>query len=552
MHGKGQGQDGGFASRLRGLPVPFLWAALYVMLLALDGSQVQFYCDESSFLKNVAAFAVNRNFEPVYTNYPTFFSYLIAAPIYAVYFIYYVLVRRFPPEGLFDARLFALVFQGDLEIWLWVGRTVTILCAAGILLLVYRYCATRLGRAAALWASFLLICSPYSFYMMYARYSLPDVFVALLVTAALYLAMKHVERPEGKPLYLAAFLAGLAASAKLNGAVAVAPLLVLPWLVPDKISGRLRSMALTAVCALAGFFAGSPYNVLRPGLYSSGFGEESGLLYGQAGGLNYQWLLPSLWREDPVMTALLLAVIGFSLWRRSRKDMVFHALLIASVVFLGGLTKRMPHYFIFLFPWVCVLAGELIRAGLKIERPRLLRWLMVAGAIVLAVYNGRLLISRTLHNARPNNLAVAREWIRDNLTARDRILLDADDVPRMGFIDLGVMPPYEYLKQNKYPSIVREYLSREMNLHFSYLTGYGSLPEELRAQGWNYFVTSETCLRPYLEDPSRIDAVESGPPKEFVYYLGRRSFYLRLWQGHAGVTAFKDGSGPAVYIFRLK
>lgn len=522
---------------------------LYALILVIDGMHEPMYCDESSFLKNVCGFIVNRSPEPVFVNYPTFFSYLLAAPIYAAFLIYYIFIRHFPWEGLGDIGLFALVFQGELDIWLWVGRSISILFAVGILALVYQYCFSRLSRPAAVLAVVLLISSPYSFYMHHAHYALPDIFVAFLVTCVLFIASRHVEYPRDRGLNFAGFLAGLAASAKLNGLLALAPLFVLPWIASAGMPRKWRSIFFTAGWALVGFTIGSPFIIVKPQAFVPGYNLESNILY--AGNSGLEWLIPALWREDPVMTVLTVAAIIFSFFRRSKKDMVFHAILIPSVIFLGSLSKQSPHYLLFLLPWICVMIGEFFQEILKRERPVFIRWLVIAGLVGIVVYAGHRLVDRVIKDCRPDNRTIAREWIRINIPAEAPILLDQGDLPRMGFIDLGVMPSDQYIFRSNYPDIVREYSRREYRCNFAYLSTYGVSTEDLRVRGWKYFVTSDNNFKHYLESPAKVDEVQNGPNGSFLEFLTRRKFYLQLFQESDGLRVFKEGSGPQIYIFKI-
>ncbi len=535
---------------------PWLWGllALYALALFLDGRQEPAYCDEGSFLRNVGHFAMFRTAEPVFTNYPTFYSYFLAGPIYLVYCIYYVFVRRFPLEGLFDWQLFAVVFRGDTDIWLWVGRSISILCAAGTLALVYRYCVTRLSRPALMLALGFLVSSPYYFYMQYARYALPDVPIAFLVTLILFMAVRYLDRPQDKSLYLASFLAGLAASAKLNGLLALAPLLALPWMVPAPVSSKLRRLVFIMACAALGFCAGSPFNVFKPGIYASGFSLEAELLVSSTVNIFPQWMLAALWSEDFAMTLLSLAAIAVSFARNSRPDRVFHVILIFSVLCLGALAKRSPHYLIPLFPWLCVVIGEMAEGILKMGRLKILRSVLIGLlAGVLAFECGKLAV-RVMQNSRPDNRTLSMAWIRQNISADEHILLDVDYVPRIGFINLKILKSDEYISRNRYPKIVRQYVSKNLYDYFSvkYIWTFDIPVRELKEQGWRYFVTADSCFDPFLNAPDMPDWVENGGKADFKEYLNRRIFYLRLFRESLDIKVIKEGSGPKVYIFRLQ
>lgn len=532
-------------------PLFLLLAVLYATVLFIDGMREPLYCDESSFLKNLCGFFVFRTTVPAFTNYPTFFSYLIALPVYLVYFVYYILVRHFPLDGIFDPSLFAIIFQCDLPIFLWVGRIIGIFFAVTTMALVFKYCVSRLAKPASLLALSLLFCSPFGFYMSHARYALPDIFVAFMATSVLIKVVEYIETSQAKSLYLAGLLAGLAGSAKLNGLFAVAPILVAPWVVPGKLGDRLRVNSLVLIVAFLGFFVGSPLYILNPEIFQTGFNLESSILFGSSGGIDFQWLLPALWKEDPVTTVLVLGAIAFSVWRHSRRDMVFHALLIPSVICLGSLSKQMPYYMLFLFPWLCVLSGEMFEVLISHAKKGVWRGLVIAVMLGIIVNGGCKLAYRLWQNSRVDNRVIAADWIRKNIPASDHILFDRDFIPIIGtFYDLDVLDYKDYSLKKEYKAIFREYVKRDIPCYFDYWRG-DSLVADMKEQGWKYFVTSNYLFNAYLTPPSQSLFVQKGTAAAFQTFLWYRIFYSQLFHEKLDLKVIEEGSGPKIYIFRL-
>jgi len=509
------------------------------------------FMDEYSFLRNVAGFVQNRTLVPVYAMYPTFYSYLIAGPVYLAGLLLFF-VRGFPGAGLHDPFLMRFLFAENVMVWTWLSRLVAMAAAAATLAMVLRRAAPRYRWAGVLVTSGALLMDPFGLFL--ARYGLPDAPMAFLVTGAMLLCVRYTEEGRRRHLYGAAFLAGLAASAKLNGAFALAPLLLTPALGPaaGRRDGRLYAAA--AALAAAGFLAGSPALLLAPGVFGAGFAAEKGVLWGGhigAHGPDWLWIPASLWRADPALTTLLaLALVG-CLLRRSREDILFLALLAPGLLVLGALPKKTLLYLAFAYPMAALMAGRLAHdLASRIRRPAAQSGLYVILILVFSLPFGRLYAAvRT--GLKPDNTDVARAWIAGRVPHGAVILMDWAYLPRLR--DLSVCEKLvadARADGSAFAGTIEQYYRQ---------TDAYRLISLLRLDyGWaavaradaDYLITSDACYGRYLRPPGP----GTPPPGDPLYerFLRNRAFYDALLSERTPyrlVKTFSSGQGPVVNVF---
>jgi 4-amino-4-deoxy-L-arabinose transferase-like glycosyltransferase len=120
--------------------------------------------------------------------------------------------------------------------------------------------ARRWGAGTALLAAALIAVNPN--HVRESHYVLTDVPTAFFTTLTLLLSLRAYERPTIGRLLWAAASAGLAASCKYNGAIAIVmPLIVALTSGGGLVAGTRRTLAVIGIAVLA-FLAGTPYAVL--------------------------------------------------------------------------------------------------------------------------------------------------------------------------------------------------------------------------------------------------------------------------------------------------
>ena len=139
------------------------------------------------------------------------------------------------------------------------GRQFTALLGTATVALTFA-AGRRWGNGVALFAAAFMAVMPH--HVRESRYVLTDVPTAFFVTLTLFLALRATERATIHSIVAAGFAAGLAASCKYNGSMAVLfPLVAIAQIGGGwAIMGRRAGIVMAA--ALAGFLAGTPYALL--------------------------------------------------------------------------------------------------------------------------------------------------------------------------------------------------------------------------------------------------------------------------------------------------
>ncbi|MES1255813.1 MAG: glycosyltransferase family 39 protein, partial [Acidobacteriota bacterium] len=145
--------------------------------------------------------------------------------------------------------------------------------------LVYRLTRRIASREAALLAAATIGVS--FLHVRDSHFATNDVLMVTLVVAAVLQAVRYLDRPSAGNLFIAGALAGAAAGAKYNGAIATASVAVALVVVTTV---RQRRPALLvyggAVCAVGtfvGFAASNPAVLLAPRHVLNGFLQASAL-----------------------------------------------------------------------------------------------------------------------------------------------------------------------------------------------------------------------------------------------------------------------------------
>ena len=136
--------------------------------------------------------------------------------------------------------------------------------------LVYRI-GLRLGPQVVLMAGFVMAVLPQ--HVRESHFALTDTPLTLLITATLLMSLRAVECGRMPAVVAAAWMAGLAASVKYNGAVTLIMPLTAALVLPA--GSRLRGLGLALLGAGGAFLLTSPYTVLDLPAFLNGFGKLS-------------------------------------------------------------------------------------------------------------------------------------------------------------------------------------------------------------------------------------------------------------------------------------
>lgn len=422
---------------------------LAVIIFILSSFRFSFVVDESSFLLNVLYFALTKNIVPIYAQYPTFFSYLTAIPIYFGYLVFYFW-HGGAVEWLADKSFFTIFFLEHQLIWSWVARSVVMLFSVFTILLTLRLALRYYGVRTAVWTGIILVLDPWGKYMVLSGFGLPDIPMTFFATLVLALAFAYVDKKDINLLYIGAFICGLAASTKLNGIFAIGPVIAACFLGEKEITRKL--LTIVSLCVL-GFVAGSPALLVARGAYQYGFSIEKDILAGQGHSFAPErglWAIRWLWQHNALFTIVLFFTVGYSLMRRTAKDILFLSLVIPAFLVLGALRKMSIDYSVFLFPvialWMSRFLNDLAEA-IKIAPYR--KIIPVFVSLVLVVGLSWNVSLRLWDRLRPNNIILAEAWASEHIpesrTVRlyKSMVLDCDEI--LAILGPSIFPEDQWL-----------------------------------------------------------------------------------------------------------
>lgn len=312
--------------------------------------------DERLIVKEVVHFFDDATLRPSHYNYPAFYSCLYAGVLY----LYRAFGGLDSVGGLQLPAGFAVTF--DIVRFALVGRWVSTLAGLALVVATYLLGRRAYGQRVGLGGALFAACS--TSLVGHARFALPEVTMALLVTGACFFWVDVAQRGRRSSYLLGGVLAGLAMATKYNAGMALCGLLAAHWLRPEKIGGWRAhlDLLLAGGAVLLGFVAGSPYWVLS-------FGEYYQALLNVHSNTQFS-LQPAAWPWLELLKALgasegawgVLGCLGcaWALRRHSRADLVLLAILVPGFLYVGSWPKSGLHYLIFLAPLGGLLGARLV------------------------------------------------------------------------------------------------------------------------------------------------------------------------------------------------
>ena len=258
-----------------------------------------------------------------------------------------------------------------------------------------------------------------------SHYATVDVPMTLMLTLALAFALKAAESQTRRDVLISAAFAGLAASAKFNGAVIVASTVVAAarrFFDPSSARGRWRilwTLTLAAAVMIGVFAITSPWCIQFAKTVHLGLRTQRRVLFGTEGaaaGLTFvSWTLPGAFGWPAYVAAI--AGLARALWKRRIQDLVILAYFIPAFASMALITWVLPRYPIPLLPALALFAAEATGALLPRLRPAWIAVLLLALAgppLVRIIEYDRLA-------SRPDTRLLAEDWLRANIEPKARI-----------------------------------------------------------------------------------------------------------------------------------
>jgi MFS family permease len=302
-----------------------------------------------------------------------------------------------------------------------ICRGVGAVCGTLTVLAVFGAAWWGYGRRSAGLVAALLVAVNF----LHARdshYATVDVPMTLMVTAALALAMRATASGDRRHVWWSAGFAGLAASAKFNGAAIVLSTVsaaVGRWLPSRSRDDRrwvVSTLAVAAVIMIVVFAVTSPWCLEFYKTVHLGLRIQRRVLFGsvgtRAGVVFLRDTLPNAFGWPAFLLAL--AGVGRALWLRRRADVAVLAFLLPAFASMAAMTWVLPRYPLPLVPPLAILAAETVDALAIALVPA---W---AAALVLVALVGAPLGRIVQYDrlaSRPDTRDLAANWIAAQVPA---------------------------------------------------------------------------------------------------------------------------------------
>jgi len=321
------------------------------------------------------------------------------------------------------------------------GRQFTALVGTATVVVTFAI-GRRWGHGVALTAAALMAVIPH--HVRESHYVLTDVPTGFFVALTLLLSLRAHEQPSLRRLLWAGATAGLAASCKYNGAIAIVMPMVVVWtsgwtaaIGAGGWSGRFRRTLAVAGVALAAFLAGTPYAIADLPTFLN---DYAGLAFtfardrpGDPGWLIYlKHLLGAMsW------PALVLTVAGLlvAAWRIiSGPDRVPALVLMTfSLVYFVVMARSFQIYGRYLVPLfaplsvMAALAAMTAATALGNAFKRRLAAPLAGAAIVVLMLSAPAASSWVMVRdlSRPSTVDLAYQWILANVPANSKVVVES-------------------------------------------------------------------------------------------------------------------------------
>jgi len=300
-----------------------------------------------------------------------------------------------------------------------LAGTATVLATFVVALHGYR------RRSVALLAALLVAVN-----FLHARdshYATVDAPMTLLVTIALSYALKAEATGRRRDVLLSAGFAGLAASAKFNGAIVIASTVVAAgrrFLVA--VSARRRwkivvTLALAAAVMIAAFAVTSPSCIRYYRSVHFGLRTQRRVLFDTVGAPAWQVFLGGTLPEAFGWAGFVAVAAGLlrALWKRRPADLILLAFIVPAFASMAGMTWVLPRYPLPLIPALSVLAAEACMAALPARRTI---WIVVLLVALTAQPLASILAYDRLAS-RPDTRLQASAWAAAHLPPEARVLV---------------------------------------------------------------------------------------------------------------------------------
>jgi hypothetical protein len=381
-----------------------------------------YHPDEFHSLRGAISLALG-DANPHFFNYGSLYLYLVAA------------AAALAHPGIFASIISAAPGGPELpealHTWTLDARVVTVLLAVGTVAVVYATARRIWGHREGLAAGLLLALAP--LHVLQSHYATVDVPGAFFTALACYFAVAMLREPTWRNVLAAGAAAGLAASVKYSGAVAIiAP--IIAWAIvrfgerdPDERPSWAMLPAL-AGAAFAAFALTSPYTFLdwqsawrdiSFELQHMRTGDDPAMMALYPSGPAFHAGNLALGSGYVMLAAALVGLVG-SLALRRREPWPLLAFGLLAFGMIAGAEVRYARYAVSILPVIAVLAAGVVSDDmLATVQGRWETWaraaavslLLLASVLSAGIIDHRILRELTAGDARAEALTLLQEQV---------------------------------------------------------------------------------------------------------------------------------------------
>ena len=523
--------------------------ALWLRLWGLAQGYPDFYghVDEIGVAASIWNFFRAATLLPTEFTYPAFYSYMVAAALWATHAV------GWGPELGGTLETLVLVSYTDPARAALVGRILSAVCSALVpvvtCILGRRAFAPRVGWIAGALATVAVVP------VIQAHHALPDSAMALWAVLCFYFAWHIYQRGKIVDYVLAGIMAGLVVATKYNGAFAALAIPAAHWLrsgraLRDLVAPRLW---LAVGLALVTLGLASPYLLLAHDKYLAlASYQVSSLDFTMREHTPWWGILSSLPAAEGPVGVLVFGGMAWSLYRRRPLDWILWAAWLPSILYIGTWTRESLHYLLLFYPFWLLGAARLVDAGvMRFGGGR--AWAVYALAGLCAVPGVYRIVEGNRQLQQPDLRQQAAGWIAANIPEGSRLGMSwlpycprvplvrarsgiveyyRDDPRALALLRQAWMdaPAYEvvnlevWLKQPVVPEFYRGRVDLEdPETRRVFSRGWLS-PSQLRQRGVEFVVLPEAAFGRFI----RGEAPDTSHAAAHYHFVKNQAYFLHL------------------------
>jgi 4-amino-4-deoxy-L-arabinose transferase-like glycosyltransferase len=463
-----------------------------------------FHPDEPFSMGIILNIFKSGNLNPHFYDYPSLFFYINAF----VYIPYYLVGKVL---GIFASRNDILtpiliimgVSKAQLPSTVLLGRITTMIFGLATVIVTY-LCGKHLTgkKRVGLLASLMTAVTVPNVNL--SRFITPDIMTGFFVIASFLGSVLVYQRGKTRYYLIAGICAGLAASTKYNGVLALFPLILAHIFYYGKSALRNKNIYIgVAVCGLA-FLAGTPFAVIDfPSFFAGLMYDNLHYSAGHPGmeGDTLKYYLNYMWTTGGMLYLLSISGIvkGFS--SRTKEVILLSIYPIIYFIFINRYIVRNDRTFLLMTPFMFLLASVFLDnlftyfSRVSSETWRRASGFGLAGLLILAIgWPVSVTVSNTQKLTSVDSRTTARIWIENNIPIGTKIALESYspfiDPARFsvqGFVKI-IDHDAEWYFENGY-----KYLVFSQGMYGRYLNQPESYPLEVAL--YNNFFTNLPLVR---------------------------------------------------------